>query len=609
MSNQGQKPSPVQYGQVSPDPGSGALGYSSVPGSNSFVGLQQILGNAEFERISTPHNFAFNPSISLNSAEALLSTLPPKPILKTLVDLFFAEVNWHYFILERFYFDDLFARWPLSEQLEPVDYLRPDELLREIRYFPAVLFQVVSSTLHFLPLEKLHEAQISANDLANSQAYSDLGDQLLRLLGRPGATLSGVQADFLRASSLKNAGRGTEAWHALGSAIRQAQELGLHRHRETRQCDETSVDKTLSAFWYDENKKRLWINLFVWDSLMAMILGRPRMIHRDDCDAKPPLGCGIPKNPSTAIPLAVRPDETPGVIPVSASLFKYAIACKVHDMRAIKFDRPHPKTYSTVQRIHENVNSMMEDLLPAIRPDCPDTTWDLELPYLPQLREELKAMANLFIVNLHRPHIISHTESRKSALQAAITTLDSQLRSFTQTNPQQYHLFGVAFYLVDASFLLSIISTLYPPENSETRQNIDTSLSRSLDSLSILKSHNLVAKAGFGLVQRSYSKLKEAFRFVNEPCWPDTTLYGSSAIRFQSLVRDLQDNNAEPPIGSLLNPAQPTQTPSFGLPTPPFYGLHDSFDEGYWLEQLNQIQPPLTFEQDPSRMWETLSFD
>lgn len=342
-------------------------------------------------------------------------------------------------------------------------------------------------------------------------------------------------------------------------------------------------------------------------SLMAMILGRPRMIHRDDCDTKPPLRCGIPKNPSTAIPMAVRPDETTGIIPVSASLFQYAIACKVHDMRAIKFDRPHPKIYSTVQRIHEDVDSMMDALLPAIRPDCPDTSWDLELPYLPQLREELKVMANLFIVNLHRPYIISNSESRKSTLQAAITTLDSQLRSFAQTNPHQYHLFGVAFYLVDASFLLSIISTLYPPENSETRQNIETSLSRSLDSLSILKSHNPIAKAGFGVVQRCYSKLKEAFRSANEPCWPDTTLHGSSAVRFQSLVRDLQDNNTDPSIGSLLNLAQPTQTPNFGLPTPAFYGLQDSFDQGYWLEQLNQIQPPLAFEQDPSGMWENLS--
>ncbi|KAJ5301966.1 hypothetical protein N7508_006829 [Penicillium antarcticum] len=590
----GQEPSPLQDDRVSPHLGSNALGYSSAPGSNAFVGLQQILGNAEFDRINSSQTPASNPSVSRHTNQVLLSKLPPRPVLQTLIDLFFTEVNWHYFILDRFYFDDLFSRWPISEELEPVGYLSLDELSRELCYFPAVLFQVTCLTLQFLPSEQIETARVSANDLANSQSYSDIGDQLLSNLGRPGAALSGVQAEFLRASCLKNAGRGTEAWHALGNAIRQAQELGLHRHREIRQREEASIDKTLCEF-----------------CLMAMILGRPRMIHRDDCDAKPPMECSIPKNPSVAIPMAVRSDESPGIIPVSASLFQYAIACKVHDMRAIKVDRPHPKTYSTVQKIHEDVDSMMEGLLPAIRPDCPDTSWDLELPYLPQLREELKVMANLFIVNLHRPHIIASTESRKAALQAAITTLDSQLRSFTQTNPHQYRLFGLAFYLVDASFLLSIISILYPPENSDARQNIETSLSRSLDSLAALKIHNPIAKAGFDVVQRCYKKLKEAFqlRRANDASGPHPALHGSSTTRLQSLMRDLQDHSLEPSMGSLLDPDQSTQTPNLGLPTPPFYGLQDSFDSGYWLEQLNQIQPSLLFEQDPNGMWETLSFD
>ncbi|KAJ5985224.1 hypothetical protein N7522_012420 [Penicillium canescens] len=376
----GQGQLPIQDDRESPQLGSGSLGYSSVPGSNAFVGLQQILGNDEFEKMNAVQSSAFNSRVARKNAQTLVSKLPPRPVLQTLVNVFFAEVNWHYAILERFYFDDLFSRWPHSEELEPVNYLGPEELSRELRYFSALLFQVVSLTLQVLPPNHLDMAQISADALGTSQTYSDLGDELLSVLGRPGATLSGVQADFLRSSWLKNVGRGTEAWHSFGNAIRQAQELGLHRQREIRQPDETNISKTLSCLWYEENKKRLWINLFVWDSFMAMILGRPRMIHRDDCDAKPPMECSIPKNPSTAVPMAVRLDENPGIIPVSASLFRYAIACKVHDMRAIKLDRPHPKVYSTVRKIHEDVDLLMDGLLPSIRPDCPDTSWDLSFP-------------------------------------------------------------------------------------------------------------------------------------------------------------------------------------------------------------------------------------
>lgn len=46
---------------------------------------------------------------------------------------------------------------------------------------------------------------------------------------------------------------------------RQAQELGLHRHKNIYQSGPNSIDETLSLIWYEEYKNRVWINLFVWD--------------------------------------------------------------------------------------------------------------------------------------------------------------------------------------------------------------------------------------------------------------------------------------------------------------------------------------------------------
>jgi hypothetical protein len=46
---------------------------------------------------------------------------------------------------------------------------------------------------------------------------------------------------------------------------RQAQELGLHRQKEVYQSSKTNIGETLNKFWYEQNKKRLWINLFLWD--------------------------------------------------------------------------------------------------------------------------------------------------------------------------------------------------------------------------------------------------------------------------------------------------------------------------------------------------------
>lgn len=52
---------------------------------------------------------------------------------------------------------------------------------------------------------------------------------------------------------------------ALTHLTRQAQELGLHRHTEFHHPEGDNIEETLSLIWYDEYKRRVWLNLFVWD--------------------------------------------------------------------------------------------------------------------------------------------------------------------------------------------------------------------------------------------------------------------------------------------------------------------------------------------------------
>lgn len=46
---------------------------------------------------------------------------------------------------------------------------------------------------------------------------------------------------------------------------RLAQELGLHKQKEVYQSSKSDLEETLNLLWYEQTKKRLWINLFVWD--------------------------------------------------------------------------------------------------------------------------------------------------------------------------------------------------------------------------------------------------------------------------------------------------------------------------------------------------------
>lgn len=303
---------------------------------------------------------------------------------------------------------------------------------------------------------------------------------------------------------------------------------------------------------------------------MAMLLGRPRMINLDDCDVKPPMDCNIPREPSTAIPMTVRPGDDNVIITVSAPLFRYTLARKMHEMRAVKADQPRPKDYSVVRKLHEKIIMSLDELPAFLSLSNADTTWDLDYPYLPHLRQELKVMANLFIMTLHRPHVISNIESRRAALQAALETLDSQRCFFEQAKPHLYHLFGLAFYTVDASFLVCIITILFPPQNRETKQRIDQSVQRAMDSLSDMRGSNPVAESGLNVLQRCYGK-----------------------HTFDAIAN---------------SPIDLPTTPGFGSSDDSILPYRDSFDQSYWLDQLNMIQPSL-FDQDPGNLWENIYFD
>ncbi|KAH7417532.1 hypothetical protein BKA64DRAFT_730729 [Cadophora sp. MPI-SDFR-AT-0126] len=196
------------------------LGYSSITGSNAFQGLQ---------------------TVSVSRKQWLRdSRLPPRAVLQQLISNFFSDVNWHYSIVEPYYFDDLFRRW-YEPKLEPVMYLSLDDLTRELRCLPALLFQVVALSLQFLP----PSAEV-LEDLPDSQAflsenYSETGLKLMSLLGDD-ATPTAVQSSLLRASWLKNLGRAIDAWKILGTSIRQSQELGLHREHRILQRSSDPVD-------------------------------------------------------------------------------------------------------------------------------------------------------------------------------------------------------------------------------------------------------------------------------------------------------------------------------------------------------------------------------
>lgn len=155
--------------------------------------------------------------------KTITAQLPSHIVLRELVDAYFSEANWHFQVLERYYFDEIFAAWLGTSCVESIlEDQRSGQ--REILHFPALLFQVLAVAIQFLPPDTTASRTLQLTDTSAyrsiSQRYSNLGEALMASLGRWGSTVTGIQHDMMKSLWFKTNGRGLASWQALGNAIR-----------------------------------------------------------------------------------------------------------------------------------------------------------------------------------------------------------------------------------------------------------------------------------------------------------------------------------------------------------------------------------------------------
>jgi Fungal specific transcription factor domain len=482
------------------------IGYSSKYDSNAFIGLQkslQDLGDQTAEK--APSSSSYLPGTN-EKFRSLVSQLPVAGVANKLIDIFFSEANWYFLVLERCYFDILRRSW---FDLSPNMGILVEDLPEELRYFPALLFQVLAVALQFLPpnssSSKILDLETASTYDQLSQDFSLAGMALMGLLGRHNSAITAVQHDLMRALWLKNCSRGTESWYSLGDAIRHAQDLGLHLQSATVQSAVGDVEETLARLWYDEYKKRLWATLFIWDSHMALILGQPRTINANDCTASSPMDCDFPRHVRKTVPTGTNPNGLPSSY--SSHVFHYHLAHKVHDMLSKGANKRHLKDYSIVQDLHNQVVSLLNDLSPPVRPENPDVSWDLQCQHLPKQRQHISSAANSFLMALHRPHVAVHTKSRHAAIQAALDCLEAQQRLFELVGESHYKIYTLSFYTIDAGIFLSATILEHPPVDQVVLEQIQSALRKAISRLTLMSDRSAMAGTGLRLLTSCYNKI------------------------------------------------------------------------------------------------------
>lgn len=152
-----------------------------------------------------------------------MAQLPPSSVVQELIDVYFAEANWYFGLLERHYFDKAHASWQQARQV-----LREQASLEtfsdRLLHFPALLYQVIAAALQFLPPDSAIAKSLDIQTLGAcdrlSERWSKKGAELMTTLELRQPTIPAVQHELMRSFWLKNSGSGKQAWHFLGSAVR-----------------------------------------------------------------------------------------------------------------------------------------------------------------------------------------------------------------------------------------------------------------------------------------------------------------------------------------------------------------------------------------------------
>ncbi|KZF26855.1 hypothetical protein L228DRAFT_280005 [Xylona heveae TC161] len=479
------------------------FGYSKLSDRNSLALLNKVIDPSSTALRHSNQVPVIDNGIR-DKYRSLIRSLPARRDIELLASVYFEEISWYYESVDASFFSDEIEEW-YKCSFTALKH-GPSKLSESMRYFPALLFQVIALALQYLPPGKetnfghlkIGEGQ-SYDDLAAD--YSDSGVVVLDLLGKPENTVVAVQARFLRVSFLKNVGRVVESWHVMGMVVKEAYEIGLHREQPiTKQ----SMEETAEALWETELRRRLMMHIYLWDSQMAVVLGRAVTINLRDCDFKAPTDTPIPRNRRETIPVARHPRSAPN--PTTIRIHEYEMHKRLPEIMSLEAEGTYPKNYSKIYRLHQQVLDYMNTVPETHRFENPVTVWDEQYPWLPLQRELSCCSSWFFLLALYRPYIFTHAFSRIEAFKASIAILQCQERLYHIASMQFRKLFSLAFFTVDAAVICAAVIISHPYDTKDFIPLAVQCLQQSKARLEDISDRNTLAKAGSVIINALLDK-------------------------------------------------------------------------------------------------------
>ncbi|KAH6656214.1 hypothetical protein BKA67DRAFT_148443 [Truncatella angustata] len=457
--------------------------------------------------------------------KSLVRHLPARTFVEKLVDIYFREFNWMYYTIDEAEFLENLENW-YKLPFHLLSNAGPQGIEPTLRSFPALLFQMLATSLlgifneddeKFVGLK--YAGNMTFEDLALE--YSETGVAILSLLGKRQMTVPTVLAGWVRAAFLKYTGQVTEAWHQVGTAIRDAQEIGLHRDQfDPQPGPDDNTEQALEAMWKAESRRKIWMTLVLWDLHTGAVLGRPTSVDQRTLKRSLPVDAPIPVN-RRKTPIFPRGENDPPT-PLSRALWSFEIMRPLREILDLEKEGPFPKDFSKVEKLHQELLELQEQTPPEFRLENPDTRFDHlpECAWLRFARPTLPQLISFNFMALHRPYIFTRADSRHKALKASLDMLEAQSIHFKALSPQQYKTFSLFFGTFDAIVMMASIYILFPKEHPELLSNALQHFLWGVERFEAMATRNRLAAAALGVLNAIYIRLKKAIGhgFLNRAC-------------------------------------------------------------------------------------------
>ncbi|KAE8309558.1 fungal-specific transcription factor domain-containing protein [Aspergillus transmontanensis] len=398
-----------------------ALGYLS----DSLSAPKERISNADSHVISqTPHG------VTSAEMEDALRLIPPKPYTDILVQHFLNETNYQYYSIYPPTFSHDYSTWWLGK-------VKGQPLTAE---FTCLLLRVCAcSALVLFPGERQKlESELGENIQSLSERYHRAARRLSSIIPPGKGGLTQVQQLFLTASWFKTEALFVESWHALSSAIHEAQELGFHRN---------SAKVSITEF-EREMRRRMWCILCAWDWQMSHLLSRPIIINNNNSVELPNL----------------RLESPDSQIELPSPITHMALQCQLGQM-ILKIPGMMNESLSPMQSVsvQEEVEKWFASLPSAFRLIDPDTRWDNSHKYVVMQRHQLHAVGYMVKLKPLKQCLLQNLDQGapsvregplSSAIDYALKLMDASHRLLGCMLPMNAKFYFAPFLIFDTASLL-----------------------------------------------------------------------------------------------------------------------------------------------------------